>query len=1479
MTDIAIVGMAALFPGAPDLGTFWHNIVNRVDSVTDVPATRWDSSYYDPAAWSQPASDKFYCRRGGFIDDIATFDPAAFGIMPVAVDGTEPDQLLALKVAAAAVADAGGEQRLGDRGRTGVILGRGGYLSAGVARLDQRVRAGRQLVTSLRQLVPGLSEEQLDRVAQDFQGRLGPEQPESSIGLVPNLAASRIANRLDLQGPAYTVDAACASSLLAVDHAVAELNRGRCDVVIAGGVHLCHDVTLWSVFSQLRALSPSQQIRPFDRGADGILIGEGIGMVILTRLADAERHGDRVYAVIRGTGVASDGRDASLMRPRVEGQVLALERAWAAAGLDPTSPGALALVEAHGTATPVGDQAELTTLDRVFGSEGPVIGLGTVKSMIGHSMPAAGMAGLIKAALAVHHRMLPPTLHCEDPHPSLAATRLRPVTEAADWAAPGDGGPRRAAVNAFGFGGINAHVILEEAPGSRASAAPAFAPSRHQGVTQRVLLLAAASAEDLARQLSVDDDVLLARNDLASVPAGGPWRLAIVDPNPTRLELARKVVGRGRPWRGRNDLWFTAAPLLADERAKVAFLFPGIEQTFDPQVDGVAAHFGLAEPARPDISTLGRHGAATVAVGRLLYAALRRLGIQPDLLAGHSIGEWSAMIAAGMHDGADVDRVLASFDHDRLEVPGVVFAALGCGADVAQAAISGLPRTVVSHDNCPHQSIVCGEEASVAVALERLRAEGVMGQVLDFRSGFHSPMVEPYLAALGERLHGLPMRAADIPIWSATTVSPYPDELDQVRKLAVRHLLEPVRFGPMVEALHDAGVRAFIQVGSGSLTGFVDDTLRDREQLVISATTAKHRGLDQLLRVAAALWVEGRAPVMAALRPDPGSAAMTLRLGSEIVRFGDDVLPLVVAPAPHPRASGDDSLLHEFDALLADAASAADAVLRAWTAPPTAPPQAATIAWPPQPATPAVPLPAATTTQIVSLETMPYLADHCFYRQAEGWPDLADRFPVVPMTTMLELMMDAARPRAAGRAIVGIAKVRALRWLAATEPVHLKITASTDDEGNVDVVLDGYARGKVLVADHYPATPDARGEPLQNERSSPVSAQDLYEERWLFHGPAFQGVTEVAALGDNGIRGQLVSLDAPGGLLDNAGQLLGVWVQMSVPADKMAFPASIELIEFFGPHPAVGQSLGCTVWVRSVTDTSVSSDLEVHGGDGAPWARITGWADRRFFTDARVDPMLKWPENNRIADEQPGGWFLLRDRWTDPANRELIMRRYLAATERESYERQGPRGRHRWLLGRIVAKDALRQRLWDQGAGPLFPAQYVIDNDDAGRPSARGLDDGTAISIAHSGDLAVAIVAGPTGTPVGIDVEVVEQRSPQLESLACTPAEQILLDGFDASRLEWLTRFWAAKEAVGKAIGTGLAGRPQRFEVNQVDGSRLLVAALDHGSQWWVETAVVSDQNQYVVAWTTTPASLAAAASAAPATFSPLTERTATNGR
>ena len=263
---VAIVGMAAVFPGAPDLRTYWSNLERGVDAVGEVPADRLDPIFLE----------SFTCKRGGFI--APTFDPIAFGIMPIAAASAEPDQLLALQVAAAALDDAGGAI---ERARTAVILGRGGYLTPGMARLANRVRSTQQLVTTLAELLPDLDAATIERIRDAFRARAGESGGEASIGLVPNLAASRIANRLDLRGPAYTIDAACASSLLAIDQGCRELADRRCDAVVAGGVHVCHDVTLWSVFSELGALSKSSAIRPFDRRADGIVIGEGAGIVVL----------------------------------------------------------------------------------------------------------------------------------------------------------------------------------------------------------------------------------------------------------------------------------------------------------------------------------------------------------------------------------------------------------------------------------------------------------------------------------------------------------------------------------------------------------------------------------------------------------------------------------------------------------------------------------------------------------------------------------------------------------------------------------------------------------------------------------------------------------------------------------------------------------------------------------------------------------------------------------------------------------------------------------------------------------------------------------------------------------------------------------------------------------------------------------------------------------------------------------------------
>ncbi|RMI33838.1 type I polyketide synthase, partial [Actinomadura harenae] len=852
---IAVVGLGAVYPGAGSAAELWANIRAGVDAITDVPPHRWDPAvHHDPSAGDgPPRAGRFACRRGGFVDDLATADPARFGIPPSAVAGIEPDQLLALRTAAEAIADAGGDERLPDRDRIGVVLGRGGHIGPALARYDQRITAFQQVAAILTELLPDLPAARLEQIRDAFHARLGPESPDAPAGVLPNLAASRVANRFDLRGPAYTLDAACASSLIAVEHAVRALRSGQCDAMLAGAVHHSHHVTLWSVLSGLRALSPTGMIRPLDRAADGTLLSEGTGMALLKRLPDALRAGDKIYAVIRGVGSSSDGRASGLLSPLVDGQVLALERAWADAGLDPIAPDAAGLVEAHGTGTPAEDAAELAALLRVFGDRGSPLRVGTVKSMIGHAMPAAGMAGLIKAACALHDAVLPPTLHVTEPHQAMTGTRLTPVRETAGWERPAHA-PRRAVVNAFGLGGTNAHVVLEEAPAvSKAHLGPLRL--RAGGADgERVLRLAARTPAELADLLRVPDDELLGQCDRE--PADLPCRLAIVAPDTRGFTLARAVAERGTPWRGRGDIWFTPRPLLA-AGGRLAFLFPGFEPSFEPRVDDVADHFGLDRPALTGRTDLIGHAADVMAVGWLLARALAETGVRPDVAAGHSLGEWTAMLVSGMYRPDAMDTFVGALDPGGLRVPDVAYGALGCGADRALEVLGTRADVVVSHDNCPHQSVVCGDPGAVREILRRLASEGVLGQELPFRTGFHTPMAAPLLEQLRPAFRALTLHPAEIPLWSATTVAPFPRDEDEIRDLVLRHLLEPVRFSELVEELHGAGVRAFVQVGPGSITGFVGDRLGDREHLAMAVNVPQRSGMAQLRRVAAALWAEG----------------------------------------------------------------------------------------------------------------------------------------------------------------------------------------------------------------------------------------------------------------------------------------------------------------------------------------------------------------------------------------------------------------------------------------------------------------------------------------------------------------------------------------------------------------------------------------------------------------------------------------------
>ncbi|MBV8731548.1 MAG: acyltransferase domain-containing protein, partial [Acidobacteriia bacterium] len=891
--DIAIVGMSCIFAGAPDLDTYWRNILSKVDAVSDPPEDEWDPLlFYDPNARS---NDRVYCKRGGYIGDIAHFRPLDFGIMPVTVDGGEPDQWLALRVAHEALADAGYRESPKEHVHTEVILGKGTYVNRGNLTVGYHGLIVEYFLRALRNLHPEYTEAEIHAIKEELKGNLPPFSADTAPALIGNIIAGRIANRLDLMGPSFTVDAACASALLAIEIGVHDLLSGKCDLVLAGGANVNAPVPTLSLFCQLGALSRSEQIRPFDKNADGTLLAEGLGMIVLKRREDAERDGDRIYALIKGVGIASDGRAVHVMAPRVEGEELALKRAYEMAGFSPQTVG---LIEAHGTATPVGDVVEMQALSRVFAERRPgalpSCAVGSVKSMIGHAMPAAGIAGVIKTALALYHRVLPPSIHCDEPNPALELdkTPFYINTETRPWI-HGAETPRRAGVNSFGFGGINGHVVLEEHPAEKLDAR-----SHLLQWDSEVCILEAASKEQLiARGEQLKDYLSRAKEvvlkDLAyslnTRLQGQPCRLALIAASPEDLSqklalaLTRLSDRKTRQIKDNAGIYFFDQPL----EGKLAFLFPGEGAQYPNMLLDLCLHFpevrqcfDLADRVLGDGSrnvlpgdlifprsllteterTLVQKGLwqidgaveAVLIANHAMWTLLRSLEIHPDLIVGHSTGDYSAMLAAGIFDVSEM-ILQANWTSARLNkaisVPDACLVAVAADSATVRSVMEAVQGEIyVAMDNCPHQGVLAASKPAAQQAIELLRRRGLIYEILPFDRPYHTPMFQAYAEAASEEFFArMRISPPTTEIYSCTTASRYPVDVEEIRQLFVAHWVGPVLFTETVSRMYDDGVRVFVESGPrGNLTAFVSDILRGKPHLAMPANVARRSGITQL---------------------------------------------------------------------------------------------------------------------------------------------------------------------------------------------------------------------------------------------------------------------------------------------------------------------------------------------------------------------------------------------------------------------------------------------------------------------------------------------------------------------------------------------------------------------------------------------------------------------------------------------------------
>ena len=954
---IAVIGLGALMPDAHDIDAFWQNILDAKVSIRTLPEGRWPGPVEHfwkeggPGAHTEGYS---YAKIGAVVSN-AEFDWRRWRQPPGTLPQIDPCQLWAVTVSADAIEHAGydGETNDIDRTRTGVVFANA---LGGENRNLSNLRVWSHHTGAVAK-AHGLTDDQVETFAEAMTEGTPRIDEDTMPGELANVVSGRVANLLDLQGPNHAMDAACASSMAAVLDACRLLQTRQVDVMLAGASDRTMDPATFAKFSAIGALSPTHS-SPFDARANGFVMGEGAGVLVLKRLSDAMRDGDEIYSVIRGIGGSSDGRGKGITAPSQRGQIQAIARAYNQAGYDASS---VELVEAHGTSTKVGDATELSTLSRLWtGVEGAGnVAVGSIKSQIGHLKAAAGIAGIMKSVMALHHRTIPPSANFETPNPTVDWSNIPFFVPTAplEWPRPSSH-PRRAGVSAFGFGGTNFHIALEgyepdyHAPmaaewdarwAAYSGQGPVSAPSIFDGtlpatmshdelkaVEGGVLLLSASSLEGLqAAATAVSFDGPLFDDDprgrrlsealqqaSASFDPQAPFRMALVATS--WAEFAKRQTLAGQAMLDAEKWGFLQAQgvLITDQpampaEAKTVHMYPGqgsqyvgmtadLVQRFtapaevwrqadETMVDVLGGEtlsgFVLRSSLTKDELKEAEHKLkqteytqpAMLTADLAIERTLGSFGHTPDMVAGHSLGEYAALMSSGI---LDMDGALRAAAARGTEMGAVeiddkgLMASVTAPYEVVEAVLEATEGYVIAaNKNSPKMTVIAGETAPVKAAMASFEEQGFSCVALATSHAFHSRIVAPANEPLRRFLEGLEIRWPSVPITANVDGTFYPME-GADSKAAILEQLAPqmassVEWTKQVETMYDAGGRVFVEVGpKRALTMFAMQILEGKPHVPVMTNHPKQGGIASLLTAIGALALAGRPPVWPSLDSD-----------------------------------------------------------------------------------------------------------------------------------------------------------------------------------------------------------------------------------------------------------------------------------------------------------------------------------------------------------------------------------------------------------------------------------------------------------------------------------------------------------------------------------------------------------------------------------------------------------------------------------